>query len=101
MENYRANLESVTQELDDLRVENSRGQSRILEGTGRRATQLRSNGQTTVVGVMQALKVSHKTSSPCNPILQKTFDEALDFLMEQAMEDGEDNVCDRVITNYE
>jgi regulator of replication initiation timing len=97
VENYRANLESVTQELDDLRVENSRSQSRISEGTGRRATLLRSNGQTTVVGVMQALQVSHKTSSPCNPILQKTFDESLDFLMGQAVEDGEDNVCDRMI----
>ena len=97
VENYRLNLQSVKQELDDLRFENSRGQSRILEGTGRRATLLRSDGNFTVVGVMQALKVSHKTSSPCNPILQKTFDEALDFLVEQAMEDGEDNVHDRMI----
>ena len=47
---------------------------------------LRSNGDTTVVGVMQVLKVSHTTRSPCNPILQKTFDEALDFLMEQAIQ---------------
>ena len=44
VENYRANLESVKQELDDLRFENSRGQSRILEVTGRRATLLMSDG---------------------------------------------------------
>ncbi len=51
VENYRANLESVQQELDDLCFENSHGQNRILEGTGRRMTLLRSNGDLTVVGV--------------------------------------------------
>jgi hypothetical protein len=51
----------------------------------------------TVVGVLQALKGSPKTSSTINPDLQKSYDAALDFLMEQAVEDGEDNVHDRMI----
>ena len=51
----------------------------------------------TVVGVLQALKGSPKTSSTSNPTLQKSYDAALDFLMEQAVEDGEDNVQDRMI----
>jgi hypothetical protein len=56
VENYRATLESVQQELDNLLFENSRGQTRISEGHGRSATLLRSNGDLTVVGVLQALK---------------------------------------------
>jgi hypothetical protein len=51
----------------------------------------------TVVGVLQALKGSPKTSSTINPDLQKSYDAALDFLMEQAVEDGDDNVQDRMI----
>ena len=51
----------------------------------------------TVVGVLQALKGSPKTSPTSNPALQKSYDAALDFLMEQAVEDGEDNVHDRMI----
>ncbi len=97
MENYRATLESVQQELDSLRFENSRGQTRISEGHGRRATLLRSNGDLTVVGVLQSLKGSPKTSSTSNPALQKSYDATLDFLMEQAVENGEDNVQDRMI----
>jgi hypothetical protein len=97
VENYRATLESVQQELDNLRFENSRGQTRVLEGHDRRATLLRSNGDLTVVGVLQVLKGSPKTSSTSNPALQKSYDAALDFLMEQAVEDGEDNVQDRMM----
>ena len=98
MENFRANFEMAQQELDNLRFENSRaGLNRISEGHGRRATLLRSTGDLTVVGVLQALKGSPKTSSTSNPVLQKTYDAALDFLMEQAVEDGEDNVQDRMI----
>ncbi len=96
VENYRATLESVQQELDNLRFENSRGQTRVLEGHDRRATLLRSNGDLTVVGVLQVLKGSPKTSSTSNP-LQKSYNAVLDFLMEQAVEDGEDNVQDRMI----
>jgi hypothetical protein len=51
----------------------------------------------TVVGLLQALKGSPKTSSTNNPALQKSYDTALDFLMEQEVEDGEDNVQDRMI----
>jgi hypothetical protein len=51
----------------------------------------------TVVGVLQALKGSPKTSSTSNPDLQKSYDAALDFLMEQTVEDDEDNVQDRMI----
>ncbi len=97
VENYRATLESVQQELGHLRFENSLGQTRISEGHGRRATLLRSNGDLTVVGVLQALKGSPKTSSTSNPALQKSYDAALDFLVEQAVEDGEDNVQDSMI----
>jgi hypothetical protein len=43
------------------------------------------------------LKGSPKTSSTSNPILQKTYDTTLDFLMEQTVEDGEDNMQDRMI----
>ena len=63
VEIFRATLESVQQELDNLRFENARGPARISEGHGRRATLLRSNGDLTVVGVLQALKGSPKTSS--------------------------------------
>ena len=97
VENFRASLESVQQELDNLRFENARGPARISEGHGRRATLLRSNGDLTVVGVLQALKGSPKTSSTSNPALQKTYDAALDFLMEQAIGDCENNVQDRMI----
>ncbi len=93
VENYRATLESVKQELDNLRFENSRGQTRISEGHDRRATLLRSNRDLTVVGLLQALKGSPKTRSTSNPALQKSYDAELDFLME----DGEDNVQDRMI----
>jgi hypothetical protein len=53
--NYRATLESVQLELDNLRFENSRGKTRISEGHDRRGTLLRINGNLTVVGVLQAL----------------------------------------------
>ena len=69
VENFRASLESVQQELDNLRFENARGPARISEGHGRRATLLRSNGDLTVVGVLQTLKGSPKTSSNSNPAL--------------------------------
>ncbi len=69
VENFRATLESVQQELDNLRFENARGSARISEGHGRRATLLRSNGDLTVVGVLQTLKGSPKTSSNSNPAL--------------------------------
>ena len=97
MENFRANFEMAQQQLDNLRFENSRGMNRISEGHGRRATLLRSNGDLTVVGVLQALKGSPKTSSTSSPALQKTYDAAFDFLMEQEVEDDEDNVQDRMI----
>jgi hypothetical protein len=70
VENYRATLESVQQELDNLLLENSRGQTRISEGHGRRATLLRNNGDLAVVGILQTLKGSPKTSSTSNPALQ-------------------------------
>ncbi len=97
VENYRSTLESVQLELDNLRFENSRGQARISEGHDRRATLLRSNGDLTVVGVLQALRGSPKTSSTINPAPQKSYHAELDFLMEQAVEDDEDNVQDRMI----
>ncbi len=50
-----------------------------------------------MVGVLQALKGSPKTSSTSNPALKKTYDETLDFLMEQAIGDCENNVQDRMI----
>jgi hypothetical protein len=51
----------------------------------------------TVVGVLQALKGSPKTSSTSIPVLQKSYDTTFDFCMEQAVEDDEDNVQDRMI----
>jgi hypothetical protein len=50
VENYRATLEPVQQELDNLSFENSRGQTRISEGHDRCATLLRSNGDLTSDG---------------------------------------------------
>ncbi len=43
VENYRATLESVQLELDNLSVENFHGQTRISESHDTRATLLRSN----------------------------------------------------------
>jgi hypothetical protein len=51
----------------------------------------------TVVRVLKTLKGSPKTNSTSNPALQKSYDPEFDFLMEQAVEDDEDNVQDRMI----
>ena len=76
-----------------MRFENSRtGLNRISEDHGRSPTLLRSNDDLTVVGVLQTMKGSPKTSDTCNPALEKTYDDTLDFLMEQAVEDDESNV---------
>ncbi len=83
--------------MDNLHFENSHGQTRVSEGHGRRVTLLRSNGDLTVVGVLQALKGSPKTSSTSNPDLQKSHDTTFDFLVEHTVEDDEDNVQDRMI----
>ena len=83
--------------MDNFRFENSRGQTRISEGHVRCVTLLRSNGDLTVVRVLKTLKGSPKTNSTSNPALQKSYDPEFDFLMEQAVEDDEDNVQNRMI----
>jgi uncharacterized Fe-S radical SAM superfamily protein PflX len=70
VDNLRDTLEMTDRELENLCVENSRaGVNRISDGYGRCATHLRSNGNLTVVGVLQSMKGSPKTSTTCNPAL--------------------------------
>ncbi len=96
--NLRDALETVQWEFDTLRSEGSRTEaSRISDHSGRCATLMRSNGDWTMTGNLQALKETPKTSTTYNPALHQTYTATLDFLAEQAEEDGENNVQDRMI----
>ena len=93
----RDELEEVQREFDALRSEGSCGVSRISETSGRCVTLMRSNGDWTMTGALQALKETPETRTTYSPALYQTYTEALDFLTEQTEADGENNLRDRMV----